>query len=831
MKQGKGTDVLGANDPRSDAIGVIYVSPNDDRKSVLAAILTQEKLGRKQVAVVLPADQNKAFQRPGDFDDLKTMRRKMQTQVVFIAPSGPGPAEFARQRRFLVYSSLENYAKALRDDTQVENASKKGWLFGSGSPRTKADNIPVAPRDSGTMRRFPTGPLIPAAQDLNTPSYGRSTPYEDDDEQQHNDALPLIAGAGAGAALGFGGAALAAHASDGPATPISDDPLSDPARASHDFADDADALGPVTSTHTPTARDITGPTQAISPARSADASTDGGSIIELRPRRSSKATLPLTPREPAPVPVTPAVEPETDSYIQRPKRPSSKIPAAAAGAVAGAAIASAAVSTPARAAVSPGRASTASAAVTPRAGGPGGIPPRGTPPGGGGRGNQRGPARPARLIIIGVIILVLLLLLGTAVMAYAQPKSPIGQFAHGLVSKPQSPATITITPNSQQVQDNYTLTGAATTNAATREIAVRTIIGASQSAATLVQATGHNQHPAVAATGQITFYNALTFEQQVNAGTTFNLGGGLQIITDTAAAIPAGNGVTNGVQTVDAHASPVGAVGNIGALAINNLACCGNGIIARNLNAFTGGQDATNYTFLKKSDVNNAISQSIMNATKQGAISDLNKQIRTGEQLLNAPSCTSKLQADQPIGDHGTNVTRTNVTYGLKCTVTAYDNLGAQNIVKDLLTQKAAVTPGPGYVLVNNIQASLISQATTKNTHSFFFSGKGVWAYLFSDAQKLSLEKAIAGKTVADAQTILKNTPGISNATINVNGGNTLPTDYNQISIVIQPIAGLGGGTPPPTNGSPTVTNPTVQSGTPGSNGKGGSAPPTGGSS
>jgi hypothetical protein len=280
MKQGKGTDVLGADDPRSEAIGVIYVSPNDDRKSVLAAILTQEKLGRKQVAVVLPPNQNKAFQRPGDFDDLKTMRRKMQTQVVFIAPSGPGPAEFARQRRFLVYSSLESYGKALSDEVQVESATKKSWLF--GSPRAKADSVST-----------------PATQELDTPANGRSSPYEDDEnEHDHNGSLLPFA---AGAAFG-GGAAIAAdsafnaHAQGG----------NQAANPPHDFADDEDDLGPLPAspTRTPLPADLYGPTQAIPPSHSADAVTDGGSIIELRSRRGGKATLPLTPREPDPVPVT-----------------------------------------------------------------------------------------------------------------------------------------------------------------------------------------------------------------------------------------------------------------------------------------------------------------------------------------------------------------------------------------------------------------------------------------------------------------------------------------------------------------------------------------------
>ncbi|MBV9707080.1 MAG: hypothetical protein JO125_06705 [Chloroflexi bacterium] len=117
MRQGSGAELLGANHPLSASIGIIYVSPDDDRKSVLAAILTQEKLGRTQVAVVLP-NQNKAFQRPGDFDDLRSMFSKLQAQIIFIIPSGPGPSEFARQRRFTVYPSLEDYAEVLQEEEE-----------------------------------------------------------------------------------------------------------------------------------------------------------------------------------------------------------------------------------------------------------------------------------------------------------------------------------------------------------------------------------------------------------------------------------------------------------------------------------------------------------------------------------------------------------------------------------------------------------------------------------------------------------------------------------------------------------------------------------------
>src|SRR5438045_8783092 len=108
MRQSTGVELLGANDSRSASIGVIHVAPTDDRRSVLAAILTQEKLGRRQVVIELPG-QNKAFQRPADFDDLKNMRRKLQAQLIFIVPQGVALAEFARQRLFPVYTTLEGY--------------------------------------------------------------------------------------------------------------------------------------------------------------------------------------------------------------------------------------------------------------------------------------------------------------------------------------------------------------------------------------------------------------------------------------------------------------------------------------------------------------------------------------------------------------------------------------------------------------------------------------------------------------------------------------------------------------------------------------------------
>ena len=828
MRQGNGTDLLGVNDPRSASIGVIYVSPNDDRKSVLAAILTQEKLGRKQVAVVLP-NQNKAFQRPVDFDDLKTMRRKLQAQIVFIAPSGPGPAEFARQRRFPVYSSLENYAKSLRDEAQVEGAAKKGWLFGTPKARPAA-----TPNGNGNNKRVPTGPLAanPPGAPAHTPRAAQPPPYRNDEEDNHagGSVAPFAAGTALGGAAALGadhfmdahnnsgnGAGLAYQ--NDPTTPGNTDPL-----APHDFVDDEDDLGPAPTSHVPPATpdNVSGPMQAV-PSPGAPAGAAGGAaannIIEL-PRRG-RATLPLSPRQsgPAVVPPVPArpPEPESTTKLPRPQRNSGKMPAAGlAGAAAGGAMLGAASAAPPTRTSGAG-AGSATGAVVPRTGGGANLPPRTPPPGGGGRGGRGPTNRRRNLLLLLFAALLVIALLACGIVAFAAPGSGVGQVVHSALTRTQPPATVTITPASKTVQDNYTIVGGPTTNATQRQVSVRTINGSSQSPSKLVNATGHNAHPATVAHGNLTFFNNAAVAQQVSAGTVFNVGGGVQIITDAAANIPPGNGFTNGSKTVPAHASPAGRAGDIGRLTLNVTSCCATGISVSNTAAFTDGKDAVDYTFLQQSDVNSAITQTVKDTTRQDAVADLNKQLRTGEQQTGSTRCVPTTNADQPIGDKGTNVTSANVTYLVKCTATVYDYAGAQNIVQGLLKEKATTDPTlKGYQLAGAIQTSIAGQTNTRNVFSLFFNAKGIWVYQFTNAQKLQLARAIAGKSVAQAQSILNETTGVASAKIDDNGGTTLPTDPNQISIVIQPVAGLGGqGAPTATSGSPIVTSPTVQSGNP----------------
>src|SRR5947209_13182761 len=162
MRQSDGADLLGTNNPRSTDIGIIYVAPDDTRQSVLTAILTQERLHRKEIALVLP-ERNNAFGRPVDFDGLKEMRRDLQAQLVVIAPHGSSPSELARHRRFSVYSSLESFAQSMHDDDQAPDVPRKGRGIGRRPKVVEADSIAATPSNVAEEEQQPLLPTVDAA--------------------------------------------------------------------------------------------------------------------------------------------------------------------------------------------------------------------------------------------------------------------------------------------------------------------------------------------------------------------------------------------------------------------------------------------------------------------------------------------------------------------------------------------------------------------------------------------------------------------------------------------------------------------------------------------
>lgn len=753
MRQENGTELLGADDPRSARIGIIHVTPNDDRKSVLAAIITQDKLGRRQVAVVLP-NQNKAFQRPVDFDDLKSMRRRLQTQIVFIAPSGPGPADFARQRRFPVYSTLESYAKALRDDDLEESGGKKErggrkrWLFGNEAPQA----VPLPPRSSVASR---------------------SSGEEEDSEEEHASGGPLVASAAAGgAAVGLAsGLALDAH--NAPRADMHDEDEALPVVPAKSSS------GGGTSVQVESdAKDIPDTGNGSGPGIIELPATRTRNTAKLPPMGNDDAALAEAPLV-ASAPVVPDARPASSTKNARARNGSR---AAVAGAAVGA--------------------GASVAAVSRSASGSAGSAVRGTP---GGRGTQR--RTRSRWWLIGLALLLATLLIICAITAYANPA--LFPSLRTVLPNAGAPATVTLTPNSKTESDSYVITGVTGAPTVSQlQVHARTLSATAQAPAKTVTATGHNQRPARPAVGQLTFSNGVGKVQTISAGLTIDLGNGFSVVTDTRTDIPAGNpGVSFGSISTTAHVTPGGADGNIAPGTIDQICCTQDASVrVRNLQ-FSGGVNAVDYKFATQADVNTVVDTAKASLI-QKASSSLNAQIAPGEQLASSPQCAQKVDTDQPVGDKGTNVTAITVNVSVTCSAQVYDNKALQDLVKTKLQSKASNDLGTSYKLSGNVAVQIKDlHKVNDGTLTLTTAARGVWVYQIGDAQKRDLANKIAGKSLGAAQSILKAQTGVSSASVQT-GGNSLPSDAGQIDIQVQGVNGLSGsGTSPMGVPVPTVTD------------------------
>jgi hypothetical protein len=870
MRQGNGTDLLGMNDPRSATIGVIYVSPNDDRTSVLAAILTQEKLNREHIVIVLP-DSNKAFERPQDFDDLKTVQRsKVKGDLIFIAPDGSAAAENARQRHFPVYSSLENYTEALREDGGIETAKagpeKRGRIFGGGrkSPTTTgiaalggaalgaaaARNLdngmtqqPAFRADPQTRLPSSSNPDTPLPQrSLSTqPPVGPHTPNRgilDDDD----DALDAPSGSpgnrgGTGSRGGYVPAG-GKFGQRGRPTPLAGLPVDEDddddwvppdagvgagaggagaAGAGGAGAAGAGAVGAKTS-YAPTAPKGAGgvpstPLKNHPNAAPVDDDDDavGPGIIDLQPATRPgriRSTLKL-PEAPAGARSSQPLDANATTPPTRKRRTGSMATAAAGGAIAGAAVG---------AAVAPHAVSTGTGAAAAQ-GRPvaGALPLRGNrPPNRNRNTTANGRGRTRRWIVPLIILLLLTLLLSTAVFAAVNPtafNSVIGSRVASVLPSAGSPATIAITPASKTVSNNFVVQAVTQNPDPTKlQVSMRTVTANPAAQTRTVNGTGQGQIAATRAHGSITFFNPNSVEEDIGAGTVFTVNG-VRIATDSLAPVPPAQLPVTGQFTVSAHAVTGGTAGNIPAGAISG-SCCIAGIQAKNQDAFTGGQDPVAYKYVSQADVD-AVVNPLVGTLSQEAQTDFTKQLRSNEKLAGPPNCTHN--TDEPtskIGPQGATINSVQVTVSATCTGIAYDYQGAQQVTQQRLQSQAIKDLGANYKLVGDVIPSIQKVNRVGQNVTMLTTAQGIWVYQFSDSQLSQLKQGLVGKKIAQARTILSQLTGIKNFDIKFDKGDTLPSDPGQIKINMNQVMGLSSGSG--NNGNPPMSQPGSSGATPG---------------
>jgi hypothetical protein len=789
MRQGDGTDLLGPSDPHSASIGVIYVDPNDDRQSVLTAILTQDKLGFKRVVVVLP-DQNKAFQRPVDFDGLKNMRRGLKAEIIFIAPNGSGPADFARQRRFPVYSSLESFSQSIKLETIVSGTAKgstKRGLFGFRRKQEVADTAAVASVSGSRAGEESTSPLplngmVMAPQEkFYSPKDGEDLDIAGENNGSNGQNVTALGMAGLAA-----GADLAALAKDQNSSsilePIDEDSHAQSATGAGSQANED------TSSNNILVNEDKEPEHADSNGAQNQADPEPGIITfsSTTPRPKITRKFPVPPAEVVanPIVASEIVTKQNGSNTALSNRQSDT---RKMGAVVGGATAVGVGATQAGSAASGG----------------GGLPPSGNAPGGPGGSGLGGTSRQTRILLAILLgILTVLLIGGITIAAIPGGFNKITNIIPGSTIT----ATVTITPDSKVESNTFQIIGVTgTPNPNMREVPARIISATSSKQSKTVTSTG--SIPGARATGALTFLNSgstKTFNSVILRGAS-----GVPVTFNgpiTVSALP-------GFLTVTGYAVNIGSAGNIGALDISGP-CCAAGITVKN-GAFGGGQDPQPNSVVQQSDITgaaNALAASLTPGTKTA----LQGQVKPGEQVVpNTFQCNkSTFTANHAAGDHAPNVT---VTVAITCKEEVYDQQAALTMAANLLTKQASTDLGPNYALTGNIVARVTSVTSidTKGTVAILVRVEGVWVYQFSDTVQQDFKNHIANKSEQDAINYLKGQPGVKDVKIEISSGTTLP-DTTQITIELVPIPGAIGsptpGKPTPTSvsptGSPTV-NPT----------------------
>ncbi|MBE3561896.1 MAG: hypothetical protein IMW89_22145, partial [Ktedonobacteraceae bacterium] len=154
--------------------------------------------------------------------------------------------------------------------------------------------------------------------------------------------------------------------------------------------------------------------------------------------------------------------------------------------------------------------------------------------------------------------------------------------------------------------------------------------------------------------------------------------------------------------------------------------------------------------------------------------------------------CPADVTKDKAVGDQGINVEAANVAVTVTCSAVAYAQNDVLSLIAPRLQEKAAREAGPGYVLRGSISVQArVQQVNKDNSILLLVEAKGRWLYRFSDEQKKQLAQLITGKDAGQAEALLRAQSGIADVRIQ-SSVETLPTDPNQITVVVQDMPGGG---------------------------------------
>ncbi len=288
-----------------------------------------------------------------------------------------------------------------------------------------------------------------------------------------------------------------------------------------------------------------------------------------------------------------------------------------------------------------------------------------------------------------------------------------------------------------------------------------------------VAATGKGHQDATRAGGNLLFFNGSFAPQIIDAGTVYTGQDGVQVATDQTITIPAANPPYVGQATVSATAMHAGAHGNIQA---GDISITTATLQVRN-SQFSGGQDARDFTFVTKGDIQQETHALIplLLQSEQGA---LGGQLQPGE-TLTTPTCTPGVLSSKHPGDEAASV---EVTVAETCRAIAYSKQSRQTAAAQLVRGRLT-RPTTSYQLVGTIQITVRSVSLQNGYPTLTATLHGVGVYQINESQVKTL---VAGKPRRTAIQLLQKLPGVQTASITgIPDNQRLPTDAAHIHLSI----------------------------------------------
>ena len=345
---------------------------------------------------------------------------------------------------------------------------------------------------------------------------------------------------------------------------------------------------------------------------------------------------------------------------------------------------------------------------------------------------------------------------------------------------PAPEATITIVPSSRPIRISSTSTVITGATPKAGQIAGRQLAAITMSQQTTIATTGTVHQDAQAARGLVTFYNAATYSQVIPAGTILTGTDGTQIVTEQDATIPAVSYPTLGAMTVEARALTPGPAGDIRAGDIYGPCCRVN--VSAVSSAFTGGQNAKSYPTVSVQDISTAAT-SVSKTLVQSAQAALQTQVRPGETLITPLACQ---QHTTPNHQPGTEAVQVTITVSETCTGTVYNAQQYQNQLIQMMDQQAAKQLGAGYHLGGAIQSTITATSQRQQSIQLHLTSAATYTYQMSQDEQQTLAQLVAGKSNAEATSLVLHQPGVQSVALAMTGTTqTLPTDPDNIHLII----------------------------------------------